>query len=44
LIGMILAGSVGKDHILIRRLRTLCASFSARRIVSRVILFTKQSC
>jgi Kef-type K+ transport system membrane component KefB len=24
LIGMILAGSVGKDHILIRRLRTLC--------------------
>jgi len=27
LIGMILAGSVGKDHILIRRLRTLCFGF-----------------
>jgi glutathione-regulated potassium-efflux system ancillary protein KefC len=27
LIGMILAGSVGKDHILIRRLRTLCFEF-----------------
>jgi Kef-type K+ transport system membrane component KefB len=26
-IGMILAGSVGKDHILIRRLRTLCFGF-----------------
>src|SRR5499433_2378633 len=27
LVGMILAGSVGKDHILIRRLRTLCFGF-----------------
>jgi glutathione-regulated potassium-efflux system ancillary protein KefC len=27
LIGMILAGSVGKDHVLIRRLRTLCFGF-----------------
>jgi Kef-type K+ transport system membrane component KefB len=27
LIGMILAGTVGKDHILIRRLRTLCFGF-----------------
>jgi glutathione-regulated potassium-efflux system ancillary protein KefC len=27
LIGMILAGSVGRDHILIRRLRTLCFGF-----------------
>ena len=27
LIGMILAGGVGKDHILIRRLRTLCFGF-----------------
>jgi len=27
LIGMILAGSVGKDHILVRRLRTLCFGF-----------------
>ena len=27
LTGMILAGSVGKDHILIRRLRTLCFGF-----------------
>jgi glutathione-regulated potassium-efflux system ancillary protein KefC len=27
LIGIILAGSVGKDHILIRRLRTLCFGF-----------------
>jgi glutathione-regulated potassium-efflux system ancillary protein KefC len=27
LIGMILAGRVGKDHILIRRLRTLCFGF-----------------
>jgi glutathione-regulated potassium-efflux system ancillary protein KefC len=27
LIGMILAGSVGKDHILIRRLRTFCFGF-----------------
>src|SRR4029078_7382960 len=27
LIGMILAGSVGKDYILIRRLRTLCFGF-----------------
>ena len=27
LIGMILAGSVGKDHIFIRRLRTLCFGF-----------------
>jgi glutathione-regulated potassium-efflux system ancillary protein KefC len=27
LIGMILGGSVGKDHILIRRLRTLCFGF-----------------
>jgi Kef-type K+ transport system membrane component KefB len=26
-IGMILAGTVGKDHILIRRLRTLCFGF-----------------
>jgi Kef-type K+ transport system membrane component KefB len=27
LIGMVLAGSVGKDHILIRRLRTFCFGF-----------------
>ena len=27
LVGMILAGTVGKDHILIRRLRTLCFGF-----------------
>jgi glutathione-regulated potassium-efflux system ancillary protein KefC len=27
LIGMMLAGTVGKDHILIRRLRTLCFGF-----------------
>ena len=27
LIGMILAGSVGKDHVLIRRLRTVCFGF-----------------
>src|SRR5262249_57362735 len=27
LIGMILAGTVGKDHVLIRRMRTLCLGF-----------------
>jgi glutathione-regulated potassium-efflux system ancillary protein KefC len=36
LIGMILAGSVGKDHILIRRLRTLCLGF-LRRFIAFVL-------